>query len=149
MSSRSRLPESLSSLESEHHTLIVRTEELFAHQKRKIQSVKNLAGQIQQLQRFAKETGVKDNSIADILNRLGQQIQTVLETGQSLSSKVQELERSAQVSVKTAEKNGRNLQLALMQQQRKAGPTEKRAQQSPRNDPCKSAGGKNGKSFVG
>ena len=55
--------------------------------------------------------------MAEILNRWGQQFQTVHETGQLLSSKVQELERSAQISVHTAEKNGRNLQLALMQQQ--------------------------------
>ena len=59
ISSSSRLPESLSSLESEHHTLMVRTEELFARQQTEIQSLKNLAGQIQQLQSFAKETGAR------------------------------------------------------------------------------------------
>ena len=64
--------------------------------------------------------------MAEILNRLGQQIQTVHETGQLLSSKVQELERSAQISVQTAEKNGRNLQLALMQQQERLDLQENR-----------------------
>ena len=74
MSSSSRLPESLSSLETEQHGLMVRTEELFARQQTEIQSLKNSAGQIQQLQSFAQETGVKDKSMADVLNRLGQQI---------------------------------------------------------------------------
>ena len=97
---------------------MVRTEELFAREQTEIQSLKNLAGQIQQLQSFAKGPGVKDNSMAEISNRLGQRIQTVHETGQLLSSKVQELERSAQMTVQSAEKNGRNLRLPLMQQQK-------------------------------
>ena len=64
--------------------------------------------------------------MAEISNRLGQRIQTVHETGQLLSSKVQELERSAQISVQTAEKNGRNLQMALMQQQERLDLQENR-----------------------
>ena len=61
---------------------MVRTEKLFARQQTEIQSLKNVVGQIQLLQSSAKKTGVKDNSVAEILNRLGQQIQTVHETGQ-------------------------------------------------------------------
>ena len=97
-------------MEREHQNLLPRTEELFARQQTEIQSLKNLAGQIQQLQSFAKETGVKDKAMAETLNRLGQQIQTVHENGQLLSSKVQELERSAQISVRIAEQNKRKLQ---------------------------------------
>ena len=81
------MPESLSSLESEHHTLVVRTEELFARQQTEIQFLKNLAGQIQQLQSFAKESGAKDNSMAEILNLLGQQIQAFHQTGRFWSSR--------------------------------------------------------------
>ena len=47
--------------------------------------------------------------MAEILNRLGQQIQSGHEAGQFLASRVQELGGSRQISVKTPENNGRNL----------------------------------------
>ena len=96
LSTSSQSTESVSSLEREQHNLLTRTEELFTRQQTEIQALKHLAGKVQQLQGFAKDVGEKDKSLAEILNRLGQQIQVVQETSQLLSSRVHELEKAAQ-----------------------------------------------------